>query len=147
MAKTVSKQPGRPENLKSWKKGQSGNMKGRPRKYVTDLKVEGYKLSQINDAITILLALRPDEVHKIARSMTHTVMEVSIAKAIAADMKAGRISTVEIILSRVFGKPKNEITATIKQTGNVKLMLPDNSGSDEAQDIPFEVVKPKQIAS
>lgn len=137
-------------NLKNgvkFKKGVSGNPKGRPRKFVTQLKIEGYKLSEINDTITILLKCTRAEISRIAGSNSNTIMEINIAKAIQADIKAGRISTIELILSRVFGKPKNEITATIKATGNVKLMLPDNSGTDEiAEDIPFEEVPAKQIA-
>lgn len=132
--KTVDKamgKKGRIENLKSWKKGQSGNPKGRARKFVTQMGIEGYRLSEINDTIKVLLSLRKDELQKVANSISHTVLEIAVAKAIMADFKRGTVLTVETVLSRVFGKPKNEITATIKATENIKMMLPDNETSDE----------------
>ena len=49
------------DNLTSWKKGQSGNPNGRPRKYVSLLKEQGYKVSEINDTIQAMMAMEIDE--------------------------------------------------------------------------------------
>jgi hypothetical protein len=116
---------------KKFQKGQSGNPKGRPKKFVTTLKRQGYKLSEINDAINILLECGKAELENVVKG-NHTVLEINIAAAILADIKQGRVVTLETILSRVYGRPKNEIQANINATGNVKLILPDNETSDEA---------------
>jgi len=39
------------QNLKPFKKGEVANPNGRPRKYVSLLKEQGYKLAEINDTI------------------------------------------------------------------------------------------------
>ena len=43
-------------NLKPAQKGEVRNPNGRPRKFVSLLKEQGYKLSEVNDAIQVLLS-------------------------------------------------------------------------------------------
>jgi len=49
------------QNLTPFKKGEVANPNGRPKKYVTLLKEQGYKLAEINDTIQAMLSmdLRP----------------------------------------------------------------------------------------
>jgi hypothetical protein len=46
------------ENLKPFKKGEVANPNGRPRKYVSELRAQGYKLSEVNDAIQVLMSMK-----------------------------------------------------------------------------------------
>lgn len=80
-----------PQNLKPYKKGQSGNPKGRPKK-IPELdkllaEVLGEKKDGIEAAQAILMALR--------------------AKATKGDVRAA-----EVLLDRAYGKPKQQTDIT-----------------------------------
>ena len=45
------------EHLIPYKPGQSGNPNSRPRKYVSLLKEQGYKLAEINDTIQAMMSM------------------------------------------------------------------------------------------
>ena len=45
------------QNLTPFKKGEVANPNGRPKKYVTLLKEQGYKLAEINDTIQAMLSM------------------------------------------------------------------------------------------
>ena len=96
-------------NLIKYVKGQSGNPNGRPRKYVSLLKEHGYKLSEINDCIQVMLALTIDEVNEILNDEKATVLEKTIANAMRHSLKKGSLYSMETLLSRVFGKPKEQM--------------------------------------
>jgi hypothetical protein len=60
MAKNIS-------GLKPFKAGEDSrrNLEGRPRKYVSLLKEQGYKLNEINDSIQALMSMTPKELEAI----------------------------------------------------------------------------------
>lgn len=87
------------------------NKNGRPRKWVSTLKAQGYTISEINDGIQAILAMTQDEleeVHKKAKDVT--VLEANIASAIRKDIAKGEFKTIEMLLSRRFGSPKQDVS-------------------------------------
>ena len=98
------------QNLKpAWKKGESGNPNGRPRKFVSTLKGMGYKNSEVADSIQSMLAMTLDELKDIYQNTESTVLEKTVAGAIKKSIEKGDLHSIEILLSRVFGKPKESV--------------------------------------
>ena len=129
--------PIRPEdNPKPWVKGQSGNPDGRPRKYVTTLAAYGYKLSEINDTIQAMMAMTMDELKTVYENPKATILEKTIAGAMRKSLEKGTLYSLETLLSRVYGLPKQELAATVESkpiwTG-LKLRV-DNSDDSNEQD-------------
>jgi len=99
---------------KPWKKGESGNPKGRPTKPVLQLKKEGYKLYEINDTIQTLLNLNLEELKEIWDNPKATLLERTLASAIRKGIEKGNLESVETLLNRVYGKPKEVVDVTTK---------------------------------
>jgi hypothetical protein len=100
-------------NNKPFKKGQSGNPNGRPKKFVTLLKEMGYKRSEINDTIQAMLAMDMEELKDVWDDKNATILEKTIASAMKKSIEKGSLYSMETLLSRVFGMPKQEIEQTI----------------------------------
>ena len=62
-------------------KGETMNPNGRPRKYVSQLKEQGYKLSEVNDAIQALMSMDVEELSAVLENPKATILELTIAKA------------------------------------------------------------------
>jgi len=97
------------KNLKPFKKGQSGNPNGRPRKYVSTLTDQGYKLSEINDTIQAMMAMSLDELKKVYQDKEATILEKTIAHSMQKGLKNGNLSSMETLLTRVYGRPKEKL--------------------------------------
>lgn len=100
-----------PENIEKhqFKKGQSGNPNGRPRKYVSTLTDQGYKLSEINDTIQAMMAMSLDELKKVYQDKEATILEKTIAHSMQKGLKNGNLSSMETLLTRVYGRPKEKL--------------------------------------
>ena len=103
--------------LKMWEKGESGNPKGRPKKPVLQMKVEGYKLHEINDTIQAMCSMDLDQLRKIWENPKSTVLERTIAAALRKGIEKGSLQNVETLLDRVYGQPKENMDITTKGEG------------------------------
>jgi hypothetical protein len=101
------------DNLKpAWGKGESGNPNGRPKKYVSALKEQGYKNSEINDCILVMISMDLDELKQVWQNPRATILEKTIANALRKSLEKGSLYSIEVLLSRAVGKPKESIDHT-----------------------------------
>ena len=98
-----------PHDGKKFKKGQSGNPKGRPRKWVSTLSDQGYKISEVQDCIISMMAMTLDELQEAYKNKNATVLELTVANAIRRSIQRGSLYSMETLMDRVFGKPKETI--------------------------------------
>lgn len=111
------------KNLIPFIKGQSGNPKGRPRKWITSLKEEGYKLSEVNDVIQVMMSMTISELKSIMEDDNATILEKTIANAMRKSLQKGSLYSIDTLLTRVYGKPKETIDTNNKTelTGKIKI--------------------------
>jgi hypothetical protein len=105
------------------KKGETMNPNGRPRKYVSTLREQGYKLSEINDCIQVMMAMTIEELKEAFENPTATVLEKTIAAAIKRSIEKGSLYSIETLLSRVYGKPKETVDMDVQGEVHVTLNL------------------------
>lgn len=96
-----------------WEKGESGNPNGRPKKFVTLLKEQGYKRSEINDTIQAMLSMTIEELADVYKNKDATILEKTVANALKKSLEKGTLYSLETLLSRVFGQPKQEVEQTV----------------------------------
>ena len=108
-------------NLQMWKKGQSGNPAGRPKKLVSLMAAHGYKLSQVNDTIQVMLMMNLKELKVIFDNPDATILEKTIANAMISSLKKGSLYSVETLLTRIYGKPKE--TSTVTNDGKIEFVI------------------------
>jgi hypothetical protein len=102
-------------------KGQTMNPNGRPRKYVSILKDAGYKLSEINDTIQNMMAMRVEELNDVYKNQDTTILEKTIAGAMIKSMKNGSLYSLDTLLTRVYGKPKE--TTSVTNDGKIEFII------------------------
>ena len=119
MGKLIKQEHGGAVN--QFEKGQSGNPNGRPRKYVSLLKEQGYKLSEINDTIQTMMAMDVSELQKVNDNPKATIMEKTIAAAMIKSLKNGSLFSLETLLTRVYGKPKE--TTAVENSGKIEFII------------------------
>jgi hypothetical protein len=117
------------EHLIPFKKGQSGNPNGRPRKYVSELRSQGYKLSEVNDAIQVLMSMTIDELKDVYTNPKATVLEKTIASAIRKSIEKGSLYSIETLLTRVYGKPKEQMD--LNASGGMEIKVVYSNGSND----------------
>lgn len=97
-------------------KGETRNPNGRPRKYVSTLKAQGYKQSEVMECIRVMLSMTVAEIYEVFKNENSTVLEKTIAGSIAKGLERKSMFTIETLLSRSFGKPKEqqEVTGSVQ---------------------------------
>lgn len=93
-------------NANKTRQGGNNEPNGRPRKYVSQLKEQGYKLSEVNDAIQALMSMDVEELSAVLENPKATILELTIAKAMVKSLQNGSLYSMETLLTRVYGKPK-----------------------------------------
>jgi predicted transcriptional regulator len=88
------------------------NREGRPKKYVTLLRESGYKLSEVNDTIQTIMAMDLDELKQVWDNPKATVLEKTIANALKKSLEKGSLYSIDTLLNRVYGKPKETSQVT-----------------------------------
>ncbi len=103
--------PNAKKNLKNFRNGADNrrNLEGRPKKFITALKHQGYKMAEINDCIKIMLSMTRTQLDQAANAPDATALELMIASAIETSIKRGDLSAMETLVSRSFGKPKETV--------------------------------------
>jgi len=104
-----------------FKKGEVANPNGRPRKYVSILKDAGYKLAEINDTIQNMMAMDLEELKKVYDNPKATILEKTIANAMVKSLQKGSLYSLETLLTRVYGKPKE--TSSVENSGKIEFVI------------------------
>lgn len=102
-------------------KGETMNPNGRPKKYVTLLREHGYKLSEVNDTIQTIMAMDMDELKKVWDNPKATILEKTIANALMTSLKKGSLYSIDTLLNRVYGKPKE--TSQVTQDSRIEVVF------------------------
>lgn len=87
-------------------KGETNNRLGRPKPLALKMKAEGYHMQDINATIENMLAMTMTELKAVFDNPEATALEKTIAKAMAKSIEKGSLYSLETLLSRRFGKPK-----------------------------------------
>lgn len=97
------------QNLKPFTKGydirREGN--GRPKKYISELNSMGYTNNEIIETFKVILSMTILELHEVFTNPNATILELSIAKSLVKGIERGNIYTLNELLNRILGKPKD----------------------------------------
>jgi hypothetical protein len=111
------------QNLIPVQKGEIRNPNGRPRKYVSLLKEQGYRLSEINDTIQVMMSMDVAELKSVYDNPKATILEKTIANAMNKSLQKGSLYSLDTLLTRVYGKPKEQMD--IKTDNKIEVIFVD----------------------
>ena len=139
------------QNLRpAWKKGESGNPKGRPRSRVAEYreKIMGKKKAkkyygigafEVTEWYEALLTMDLPELKLLAQDDTAPALARTYARAIIFDMNAGKTYTVDRISEKLYGKAIQRVEHTGADGSD--LMPARTLTKDEARELFNELEK------
>lgn len=101
---------------------------------MTLLKEQGYKRSEINDTIQAMLSMDMVELKAVYDDPRATILEKTVANALRKSLEKGTLYSIETLLTRVFGQPKQEVTQTIIERpifNGINLDVTTDDGTEE----------------
>ena len=105
-------------------KGETANPNGRLKKFTTEMAEKVYKLSEVNDSIQVIMSMDEKQIREVLKNDDATMLEKTVARAIIKSYEKGSLYSMDTLLSRVFGKPKETVDATVEaKVVNVTLKL------------------------
>lgn len=119
------------QNLIPFKKGQSGNPKGRPKSRVPEqlVKIFGskarakkfYSLSavEIDEWEAAILTFNANDLKLLAKWEDAPAYPKGLVIAVLSDMKAGKTTTLDKLRERQYGKPTQRMEVTGKDGGDL----------------------------
>lgn len=113
------------EDLIPYKKGQSGNPNGRPKKVVTKLKELGYSKDDINQTYMNMLGMTRQELEAIDKDKSgqYTIAEQIIAGSLVKAHDKNSLFNIETLVTRVHGKPKETVDQNLKTDEPITITL------------------------
>ena len=99
-----------------WTKGKSGNPAGKPRKLLTQIRGMGYTKAEVMNLINTMLALKVQELRKIADNTESDMLERTIARVLVKSFEKGSLYAIDNLLSRAHGKPAEMIDVQTKES-------------------------------
>lgn len=100
------------QNLKKFSSEYQPEKNGRPRKWISELKESGYKSSEVNDCILVMLSMTLEELADVYKNPKATILEKTVANALKRSLEKGSLYSLETLLSRAVGKPKESVDYT-----------------------------------
>ena len=78
---------------------------------------------EVNDTVQAMLAMTLDELKEVWNDPKATILEKTIANAMRKSLEKGSLYSIETLLSRVYGKPKETADVNQNVTGEIKISL------------------------